>query len=234
MPRTPAALRQIKLDAVVWCDVKAIHMNWHKPGSRRGYHHGNLREALIEAALDLIGSKGPGGFTFAEAARHAGVSPAAPYRHYENREALMAEVAAKGFAAFTQALEKARNGGKPDPLTALKNCGKAYLEFARTQPAYYSAMFEGGLDISGYPELRKAADEAFASLKSAVGDLIETLPQTGRPPVLMVALHIWSVSHGIASLFGRGDGAAFKQPISPEELLEAHTLIYLQGLGIRA
>lgn len=225
-------MRQIKLDEDAGANVKAVHMNWHK--SRRGYHHGNLREALIEAALDLIGSKGPGGFTFAEAARHAGVSPAAPYRHYENREALMAEVAAKGFATFTEAMEKARNGGKPDPLTALKACGAAYLHFAHTQPAYYSAMFESGLDISSYPELRKAADDAFGSLKAAVADLVETMPAGGRPPVLMVALHIWSVSHGIASLFGRGDGAAFKQPISPEELLEAHMLIYLAGLGLKA
>ena len=67
-------------------------MSWSKRGrGRRGYHHGNLREALVAAALDLIADKGPAGFTFAEAARAAGVSPAAPYRHFRDRDALMAD-----------------------------------------------------------------------------------------------------------------------------------------------
>ena len=71
-------------------------MGWSKddePGARKGYHHGNLREALIRAALNLIGEKGPAGFTFADAARAAGVSSAAPYRHFRDRDALMADIA---------------------------------------------------------------------------------------------------------------------------------------------
>ena len=72
----------------------------------RGYHHGNLREALIRAALELIAKKGPAGFTFAEAARFAGVSPAAPYRHFRDREELMASVALRGFEQFEAALTK--------------------------------------------------------------------------------------------------------------------------------
>jgi len=76
--------------------------------SQRGYHHGNLREALVEAALSLIGDKGVAGFTIAEAARKAGVSPAAPYRHFKDRDALLANVATKGFAAFDKALQKTR------------------------------------------------------------------------------------------------------------------------------
>ncbi len=76
-------------------DVNAIHMSWSKHGGgQRGYHHGNLKEALIRAALDLIAKKGPAGFTFAEAARWAGVSPAAPYRHYRDRDELLSDVAA--------------------------------------------------------------------------------------------------------------------------------------------
>ena len=207
-------------------------MNWHK-GRRRGYHHGNLREALIEAALDLIGSKGTGGFTFAEAARHAGVSPAAPYRHYENREALLADVATQGFAAFGEAMGTAQGAPASNGIDRLKAMGRAYLAFARENPAYYSAMFESGLDFSSYPELRKAADTTFAGLRTAVEGMISTMPEDKKPPAMMVTLHIWAISHGIASLFGRGDGAAFKQPISPEELLESHMLVYLGGLGIR-
>jgi AcrR family transcriptional regulator len=226
-------LRQIKLDAGARHNVKAIHMNWHDK-KKRGYHHGNLREALINAALDLIGSKGTGGFTFAEAARHAGVSPAAPYRHYENRDALLADVAAQGYAAFGEAMGKAQSQPASNGIERLKAMGRAYLAFARDNPAYYSAMFESGLNFSDYPDLRKAADATFAGLRMAVESMIAAMPADRKPPAMMVALHIWSISHGVASLFGRGDGAAFKQPISPEELLESHMLIYLDGLGIRS
>ena len=103
---------------------------------RRGYHHGNLREALIRAALSLIAEKGPAGFTFAEAARSAGVSPAAPYRHFRDRDDLMADVARQGFTRFEAMLARAWNDGRPDALTAFGQIGKAYLAFARTEPAY--------------------------------------------------------------------------------------------------
>ena len=121
-------------------------MAWHKggPGARRGYHHGNLREALITAALDLISKKGPAGFTFADAARAAGVSPAAPYRHFRDRDALMADIAKRGFDAFTEALARAWDGGKPAPRAAFERVGRAYLEFAAKEPALFSAMFEIG------------------------------------------------------------------------------------------
>src|ERR687884_944231 len=107
-------------------------MRWSGQGAgqRRGYHHGNLREALIQAALDLIAAKGPAGFTFAEAARSAGVSPAAPYRHFRDRDDLMADVARQGFERFEAMLAVAWNNGLPDPLTAFGNIGKAYLAFA--------------------------------------------------------------------------------------------------------
>src|SRR5215470_11564049 len=107
-------------------------MSWdHDPpgGHRRGYHHGNLREALMKAALDLIAAKGPAGFTFAEAARAAGVSPAAPYRHYRDRDALMADVARRAFEAFEEKLSQAWARGAPDPFTAFERVGRAYLDF---------------------------------------------------------------------------------------------------------
>ncbi|MEX0807213.1 MAG: TetR/AcrR family transcriptional regulator [Dongiaceae bacterium] len=199
---------------------------------RRGYHHGNLREALIQAALDLIGEKGAAGFTFAEAARSAGVSPAAPYRHFRDRDALMADVARQGFERFHAFLKNAWNDGRPDTLTAFNNLGKAFLAFARTEPAYYSAMFEAAIPPDTNAELRDAGDQAFAILRTASEALCELLPKVGRPPASMVALHIWSLAHGIASLFGRGDAARRKLPMAPEELLEAAVLIYLQGLGL--
>lgn len=205
-------------------------MGW-KTGPR-GYHHGNLREALMRAALDLIAEKGPAGFTFAEAARSAGVSPAAPYRHFRDRDELLASVALQGFGQFEAALTKAWDGGRPDPFAAFERMGKAYLAFARAEPAYYSAMFEAAVPLDTNPELRQAGDRAFATLRTAAEALIATLPSASRPPALMVALHIWALSHGIASLFGRGDAARRTLPISAEELLEAGTLVYLRGLGL--
>jgi AcrR family transcriptional regulator len=200
-------------------------------GGRRGYHHGNLREALIRAALDLIAEKGPFGFTFADAARSAGVSSAAPYRHFRDRDALVADVARRGFELFAAQLDRAWNEGKPDPLTAFEAMGRAYLAFARDEPAYYSAMFEAGISPDEDAALRDAADRASATLRNASELLCAQLPPDKRPPAGMMSLHIWSLSHGIASLFARGDAGRRKLPMAPEDLLEAALLIYLQGLG---
>ena len=198
----------------------------------RGYHHGNLKEALVRAALELIAEKGPAGFTFADAARWAGVSPAAPYRHFKSREELIADVARRGFELFTAALEAAWDDGKLDPMTTLNRLGKAYLDFAKDKPAYYSAMFEAGVPADADPPLRAAAENAFAVIRGAAERLVATIPAAERPPALMVALHIWSMTHGIASLFGRGDRARRTLPMAPDELLEAEVLIYLRGLGL--
>jgi AcrR family transcriptional regulator len=209
-------------------------MKWGKGGGQgpRGYHHGNLRETLVRAALELIAEKGPGGFTFADAARWAGVSPAAPYRHFRDRDELLADVARRGFELFAAALAKAWDDGRPDLMGAFDRLGKAYLAFAKAEPAYYSAMFEAGVALDTDPQLRAASDSAFAVLRAAAERLVVLMPAAARPPALMVALHIWSITHGIASLFGRGDAARRALPMSPEDLLEAEVLIYLRGLGL--
>ena len=115
---------------------------------------------------------------------------------------------------------------------AFERLGKAYLAFARTEPAYYSAMFESGLSIAQHRELQEAGDRAFAVLRGACEAIVAAMPAAKRPPAMMMALHIWSLSHGIASLFARGDAARRPLPMSPEELLEAAVLIYLEGLGV--
>ena len=183
-------------------------MRWGKRGhAARGYHHGNLKEALVRAALELIAEKGPAGFTFADAARWAGVSPAAPYRHFRDREALLADVARRGFEEFAAALAKGWDEGRPDVMTACDRLGKTYLAFAKSKPAYYSAMFEAGVPLDTDRELREASENAFAVLRAAAEKLVGLMPPQDRPPALMVALHVWSMTHGIASLFGRGDAA---------------------------
>jgi AcrR family transcriptional regulator len=198
---------------------------------RDSYHHGNLREALIETALRLIAERGPAGFAFVELARAAGVSPAAPYRHFADRNALLAEIARRGFERFAEDLEGAWAGGRPDPVTAIEACGRAYLSFARREPALYAVMFSSGVTVDD-PELRAASERAFAVLRHAADAACATMTEN-RPPALMVALHIWSLAHGVASLFvGPGELARRKLPMTPEDLLEAGLLIYLQALGL--
>jgi AcrR family transcriptional regulator len=208
-------------------------MSWKDQGrSERSYHHGNLKEALIQAALNLIAQKGAAGFTFADAARMAGVSPAAPYRHFRDRDELLANIAQRGFEQFESALSAAWDDGRPDTITAFERVGKAYLTFAREEPALYSAMFESGIPVDLNPALAAAGERAFAIIRAAAERLAALAPPgVPRPPAMMMALHIWSMSHGVASLFARGDGARRKLPMTPDELLEAEVLIYLRGLG---
>jgi AcrR family transcriptional regulator len=163
-----------------------------------------------------------------------GVSGAAPYRHFRDRNALVAEVALQGFTKFAAELRAAWEGGGASPVRALEQCGRAYLAFARREPASYAAMFEPGFPLEENPELLAAGDRAFNVLRAAAEAVIATIPGTTKPPSLMVALHIWSMSHGIASLFIAGpSGARRKLPMPPEDLLEAGLLIYLQSLGAR-
>lgn len=202
-----------------------------KGGRRKGYHHGNLREALINTTLSLISEKGAAGFTIAEAARAAGVSPAAPYRHFKDRDALMADVARRGFEVFANGLKEAWAEGRPTPKAAFMRMGRAYLSFAHEEPSYFAAMFEAGLPFKDYPELKDAGDQAFLVLREACEAVIATLPEDKQPPAMMMALHIWSLSHGIAGLFARGDDARRPIPMSPEDLLEAAVLVYMDGLS---
>jgi len=209
-------------------------MSWSKDHGRaeRGYHHGNLKEALLQAALDLIAKKGPAGFTFADAARLAGVSPAAPYRHFRDRDELLSSIALRGFEQFEAMLSNAWDDGRPETVAAFERVGKAYLAFAREEPAFYSAMFESSLPLDLTPALLAASERAFSVIRAAAERLAALAPPgVPRPPALMMALHIWSMSHGVASLFARGDAARRKLPMSAEDLLEAEVLIYLRGLG---
>ena len=200
---------------------------------RDSYHHGNLRETLIEAALQFISERGPSGFAFADLARAAGVSAAAPYRHFRDRGALIAEIARRGYETLAGELERAWNDGRPDPASAIEACGHAYLAFARADPASYAAMFDTALPLSEEPDLKAAADRAFAVMRRAAEAACASHSGPRRPPAIMVALHLWTLAHGTASLFVcRPEQAKRSLPMSPEDLLEAGLLIYLQSLGL--
>jgi AcrR family transcriptional regulator len=198
---------------------------------KRGYHHGNLRQALVDGCLKLIAARGPTGFTLSEAAREAGVTPAAVYRHFEGREDLIAEAARQGYEIFADLLAFAYNGGQPSALAAFEATGRAYLAFARKYPGHYVAMFESGISVHRTPELAAAARRAMAVLETAAEDLGRHIPPDKRPPATMFSAHIWALSHGVVELFARGSPGS-RSPFSPEDLLESGIGIYLRGLGL--
>jgi AcrR family transcriptional regulator len=197
---------------------------------KRGYHHGNLRQALVEAALALIAEKGPQGFTLSEAAKAADVTPAAVYRHFAGRDDLLAEVARQGFDIFAALLEYAWNEGQPSSLAAFESTGRAYLAFARKYPGHYQAMFESGLHPGDHPDLAQVAHKARDTMERAAEAITASLPAAKRPPATMVSAHIRALSHGVVELYLRGNGGG--APFPPEQLLEAATGIYLRGLGL--
>ncbi len=201
------------------------------PRARKSYHHGNLREALAEAALKLVEEKGPLGFTMAEAARLAGDSPAAPYRHFRGREELIEEIARQGFEIFADRLERVVDDPLLSALTAFSMAGQVYIDFARAHPGHYAAMFESGIGLAGDPGLARASDRAMAVLVRLAERLMAHLPAARRPPARMVANHVWALSHGVVELFARGAPGS-RAPYSAEEMLESGTGIYLRGLGI--
>lgn len=199
--------------------------------AKRGYHHGNLKQALIDAALVLIEEKGPTGFTLSEAAKSAGVTPAAVYRHFEGREDLIAEIARQGYEIFADLLEYAYETGQPSDLASFEATGRAYLAFARRYPGHYVAMFESGISMQRTPELYQIAKRAMDVLQQAAAKLSEHIPVEKRPPPQMFAAHIWAMSHGVVELFARNSPGT-QSPFPPEDLLESGIGIYLRGLGL--
>jgi AcrR family transcriptional regulator len=199
--------------------------------AKRGYHHGNLRQELVEAALRLIEARGPQGFTLSEAAKQAGVTPAAVYRHFEGREDLIAEGARQGYEIFADVMQHAYETGQPSALAAFEATGRAYLAFARRYPGHYIAMFESGISIQRTPELAAAAARAWGVLQRAAEELSQHIPPEKRPPPAMFSAHVWAMSHGVVELFARNSPGT-QSPFPPEDLLETGIGVYLRGLGL--
>jgi len=199
--------------------------------AKRGYHHGNLRQALVEAALHLIEEKGPTGFTLSEAAKTAGVTPAAVYRHFAGREDLIAEAARQGYEIFADVMQYAYETGQPSALAAFEATGRAYLAFARKYPGHYIAMFESGISVNKTPELAAVAKRARDVMERAATELSEHIPPEKRPPASMFSAHVWAMSHGVVELFARNSPGS-QSPFPPDDLLETGIGIYLRGLGL--
>ena len=198
--------------------TRRFHDPFHAAAAaRRGYHHGNLRDALLEAARALIAERGALGFTLAEAAKLAGVTPAAPYRHFNDRNALLCELARRGFDAFGARLNEAWGGGLPGPVAALWRMGEAYLDFAREEPGYYAAMF-GDARVLGEPSALASSLAALDALRSAAAAV---LGRTGASDAdgRRLGAQIWAVAHGVASLVHSGHFAGSAQDADPKAIL---------------
>ncbi len=174
-------------------------------GRRRDrYHHGDLRRALLEAALQLIEREGPQGLTLRAAARLAGVSQAAPYRHFADKQALLATVAEEGFRAMTAAMRRATRPHADEPLLRFQALGLSYVGFARSHPGHFRVMFgPEAADRSLYPSLGEAAGETFRLLVEAIVECQKSgFVREGDPEELAVTA--WSTVHGLSALLVDG------------------------------
>ena len=166
---------------------------------RKPYHHGNLREALLSSAIRLIAELGPTGFTLRELARRAGVSHNAPYRHFRDREDLMAAVATEGYRELTEAMLLA-SADEPSALGRLKRAGLSYITFALRRPEHFAVMFDGPkFAETDHPDSAEAAKEAFNTMLT----MVKGCQEEGQLPLgdpHEFALLAWSMVHGIAKL----------------------------------
>lgn len=217
--------------------MKDLSENAAKPADKSGdgagvetserYHHGRLREALIEAAHALVREKGVDGFRVAEASRAAGVSSAAPYRHFRDREELLAEVARKGFEALATEARAARAGHAPGSVEALIAIGRAYVRFVSSDPQMYHLMWGGGrAEVAG--DIPPVCAPGFDVLLETV-DAVRAAQGLEHVPTMEFALVVWSGVHGLASL-KLFDQLEMMAEVDLEASIESATRAYIAGL----
>ncbi len=189
------------------------------PNTKRDtYHHGDLKQALTDAALQLVGEKGPKGFTLREVARRAGVSAAAPYRHFADKSKLLAAAATQGFVQLHETLD-ATAASTSDLTEQVLSMGRAYVRWAVTHPDYYQVMFGSELDKTESPEVLSAGLRAF-------GDLLDTIVRCQEAKLLPagdaleIAGPIWSLLHGVSMLSIGSDLSHVGIRENPEALIE--------------
>jgi AcrR family transcriptional regulator len=170
-----------------------------RPDKRRRYHHGDLRAALIETAVDLIDERGVRNFTLAEASRRVGVTVSAPYAHFADRDALLAAVTVHAYELFYAdvAREVDRFRKPADRLAAV---ARSYVRFAGTHRALFEALLEAGLDKTRHPEI----DAAKRPLDDAFMDCVHAL-DGGKAAARNLAIAVEAAAHGHAMLLLDGD-----------------------------
>lgn len=198
---------------------------------RNSYHHGDLPRALRKAGVALIGEKGVAAVTLRDVARRVGVTHGAPYRHYADKTALVAAIAADGFARLERMMHTAAAEAGDDPLARLLAIGRSYVVFAAMNPAYFVVMYGSeSPDRDEHTELAAADDRAFAVLVDSVRDaqaggrLIDSDPTR-------LALLLWSMVHGATHILVSGDAARRGLPLEEfEAFMMDNTQLLLGGL----
>jgi AcrR family transcriptional regulator len=200
--------------------------------AKHAYHHGDLRRAILDVAIGILEKEGPEALTLREVARRLGVTSAAPYHHFADKDAILAAVAEEGFMKLVAATEIAHAGATKKPLARLRAQGIAYVTFAVKHPSHYRVMFGRLVDIQKYPSLHAAADRAFMLLLESIMEGQEAkVVRPGDPHEH--ALLAWSTVHGLATLWM--DCGLKGPPGTPErsieELAKAATDMLVRGLA---
>lgn len=177
---------------------------------RRPYHHGNLREALLQAAVEEIAASGPARLSLREVARRVGVSSGAPAHHFGDKQGLLAAVAADGYRGLAEATARAAQSPTENTSVAL-----AYVRYAVSHPAHFAVMFRPDLYDPAEPELKAQRDAAGAVL---IETIARQMPTGTEQQHLSAAIAAWSFTHGFATLWLTGNldlaGAAGQDPVS--------------------
>jgi len=186
--------------------------------AKGGYHHGDLRAALVQAASEAVERGGPEAVSLRDLAKTLGVSTAAPYRHFADRRALLSEVAARGFEQLTRDYQ--RTFEIPDPVAAQREMARLYLGLAFRHPGLFRLMFDSDLLGPGAPpNLTEAAGEAWQALYASVSRIE---PDAGEAVLKRRTITGWSTLHGFITLLQGGRLRGFMtEPLTEAELVEA-------------
>jgi len=190
-------------------------------GKRKSYHHGQLKEALIAAATQLVEEKGPDNFSLADACRLAGVSTAAPYRHFRDRNELLAEVVNQGFRGLAEANHEAVTRTGEGTLSGIIAMGKSYVRFAERQPGVFRMMFGQNTQVKQVEGVLETGLDCFGGLIRQVQ--IYCAAQGREDDAREVALRLWTFVHGAASLLIDEDYAHVAPGMDVDGLIEAAT-----------
>ena len=193
------------------------------------YHHGNLPEALVHAARALIAEKGLAGLTLRATARRAGVSHNAPYRHFPDKDALVAAVAEQGFRELHAGLSAGDQAAGEEPVQRLVACGETYLGFALEDPDRYRLMFGPQLRKENHPGVQGVALSAFQCLLHVVESCVTAGVVVAVPPPMQIALFLWAQVHGLAMLAIDGQLGSPQQGPAPGVVEMAQNLA-LRGM----
>jgi AcrR family transcriptional regulator len=198
--------------------------------SKKTYHHGDLRQALIEEAIALVAEQGTSNWSLREVARRIGVSHTAPYRHFTDRDALLAAVAERGFQKMSQFLLASLVKIPTPHSLRLQTIGIAYVQYAIAHPSEYEVMFRYQKNKQQHPTLKEASNQAFAILV----DAIEAGQKNGEfrhADPKQLALVSWSVVHGLSMLLIDGQIEIPKNS-TLETLASFTTQIAIQGFHV--